>query len=54
MTCPSPRDRASAVAEAWKRFRLASYIYSNSGNERFLIEISRKALRVFSSDSARN
>lgn len=38
-------------AEAWERSRLAPYIYSNSGNERFLIEVSGDALRVLSPDS---
>lgn len=54
MTCPLPRDQASAVAEAWERSRLSPLIYSNSENERFLIEISGKTLRVFSLASARN
>ncbi|WP_448806719.1 hypothetical protein [Akkermansia sp.] len=40
------------LAEAWDHSRLAPYIYSNSGNERFLIEVSGDALRVLSPDSS--
>ena len=37
--------------DAWEHSRLVPYIYSHSGNERFLIEISGDALRVLSPDS---
>lgn len=45
------RRGMAPFAEAWDHSRLAPYIYSNSGNERFLIEISGDALRVLSPDS---
>lgn len=45
------RRGMAPFAEAWDHSRLAPYVYSNSGNERFLIEISGDALRVLSPDS---
>ena len=38
-------------ASAWERSRLIPYIYSNTGDERFLVEASGEALRVLSPDS---
>lgn len=45
------RRGMASFAEAWDHSRLAPYVYSNSGNERSLVEISGDALRVLSPNS---
>lgn len=54
MTCPLPSGSGIRSRGGLGTLPPLPLIYSNSENERFLIEISGKTLRVFSLASARN